>query len=487
MAVDSKTPPASLSPSVQGAVRHLVRALQQHEAAVEELETQIAQHEAASSLLSHYLSACFHSPSCDAASGVSPASPHASTSPSLPSVSAESSVASSPCPRIFIPLTTEAILPGYLLPSASPPLLHLGGDYLSTFRLGSAPCTSCASPAKPLASAGVAGAPAARGETGKTGNREESAECGALGLLHRREAMLREQEKVVKDKVRKLRMQLQIGEEERLRRGAGASTPSGVHTPGKTGTTGESADEENQKASGRRGQAHFTRDGFVEIVEEYTSDEDEAEAEKQKREEPSAGERQDAQRQVDLDSGSEARPSPSPPVGEPCPNGATAPSRGGRRESENKHKNEGTAVAWPPPNNPETPPHADTNISGERSTPASQSTIPENVARSPSSSSAPASPGFGGQRREGEKCSSCSWSPAVSERVVERQAREERGAEQDQGRMQFRGKDEGKTTLKEEGSLRSSLRETEHVNAEGAAQPTKKVSLFKAMRQNTQN
>ncbi|KEP64913.1 UNVERIFIED_CONTAM: hypothetical protein HHA_203860 [Hammondia hammondi] len=492
-----------LSPSSEGAVRHLLRALQQHEAAAEELKRHLEQHEAASSLLSHYLSPCFHAEPRDVAPGAPPSSPPSSSSSCSRVGSAVSAVSASPCPRIFIPLTTEALLPGYLLPSAAPPLLHLGGDYVATFRIGHASCSST----RALSSASASSPLAGRSQEAHTGKCGERSECGALGLLSRREALLREQEKVVDDKVKKLRAQLQIGQDERLRRGAGAATFSGEPALGKPGaSSAESAGEEREQA-GKKGQAHFTKDGFVEIVEEYTSDEEEL-GEDENRQRPVAAESVDPQEPGSRESTAVRRLSPSPSR-EPGPgramcvsegndfhacssasislaSGTDGPDRGG----ENRPRNAGNPVSSSPVDKPETPLHAaESRAAAARSTPGSTSAVTEKVSPSPSCPSpSPVSAsggGFGAERSEGEKTrTACSWSPAVAERIVERRAGEERGEAPEAGRLHAQVKNESRVKQGDDGSPRFSPT-AENTKAEGA-QPTKKVSLFKALRQHPQ-
>ncbi|KFH07256.1 hypothetical protein TGVAND_203860 [Toxoplasma gondii VAND] len=489
---------SSPSPSVEGAVRHLMRALQQHEAAAEELKTQLDQHEAASSLLSHYLSPCFHVGPRDVAPGAPPSSPPSCSSPCSPIDSAAAAVSASPCPRIFIPLTTEALLPGCLLPSAAPPLLHLGGDYLATFRLGHASCSST----RALSSASASPPSAGRSQEAQTGKCRESSECGALGLLSRREALLREQEKVVDDKVKKLRAQLQIGQEERLRSGAGAAAFSGGPAVGKPGASSAASAGEEREQAGKKGQAHFTKDGFVEIVEEYTSDEEEPGKEEQ-RQRPVVAESVDSQelgsgestavRRLSLSPSPERGPGPAMSVSEG--NEFDAYSRasvslarsteGAGRGGENRPTNAGHPVGSSPGGKPEPPLDAAAERSRRGSTSAGTEKLSPSPACPSTSSLSASGGGFGAERGDGEKArSACSWSPAVAERIVERSARDERGDAPEAGRLHAQVKNESSVKRGDDRSPGCSPR-AENTKPEGA-QPTKKVSLFKALRQHPQ-
>ncbi|PFH34514.1 hypothetical protein BESB_065460 [Besnoitia besnoiti] len=425
-----------------GAMRHLLRALQQHEAALEELHMQVEQNEAASSLLSHYLDPCFHSESVKSSS---------SSSASASSDCATSFVGASPCPRVFIPLTSEALLPGFLLPSSSLPLLHLGGDYLATFRAGKTACGSSTSQ-----SACVSSASAAPSTNGEGESAEDNSGCGALGLLHRRESLLREQKELVERKVQQLRAQLRLGEEENDRRDAGVSAAgaAGVRPP----IDGAADNGANSQAS-KKGQAHFTKDGFVEIFEDYTSEEeseDTPQSSSASRCQPqasggrlrgesdhgaAAGPR--AHCQADGAQANEASDAPDDRAAEPV--GRVLSSPAAQQASEASCDDGGSPVTE----------------ARETSSSASAASLP------PSASASALSPPDKDKRdAECPPTRVSSWSPAVAERVVER-------AES----LQARGDPQREDSPKRRGGL--SVGEAE----EGETAPPKRVSIFKAMRQ----
>ncbi|PHJ25987.1 hypothetical protein CSUI_000166 [Cystoisospora suis] len=254
-----------------GAVRHLVRAVEQHEAALAELKEHIRQCESSSSFLSSLFSPCGHR---DHSHTSSASSSSPSASPPFCSTSLH--------PRVFVPLTSQALLPGFLLPSSAPPLLHLGESYLATFHLGVPPESdqSSSSPSKEKKSADASGKLTVQGLTSRPSSDNKGKEtaslvtneggCGALGLLGRREQLLKAQEGDIQDRLRKLKTQLGM-----------ATSPAGEFSqscPGENfSVSGDSpssleGSSHNTKVKGR---AHITKDGFIEIIEEYESEEEE--------------------------------------------------------------------------------------------------------------------------------------------------------------------------------------------------------------------